>query len=178
MMKERADNPTGEDSADVSSSSIFWPTPEERCRILETFIRTFLPATPGRRKNVPNEIHYLCTTLSRIMLQNFGFRVGVDDLLPTLARLHYAVYNGETTWNYGQECLNSDAAPDMLALTPPEPVVGKNKYLHVNVNPRVVRTLRLTTIPLPPNTKGRKCEEVEQLNRRICALREQLQQGG
>lgn len=48
------------------------------------------------------------------------------------------------------------------------------EYLHVNVNPHVVRALRLTTIPLPPNTNEQKRKTVEELHRRITDMRRQL----
>lgn len=150
----------------------------ECAQILETFILTFLPALPNRHRNVANEVHHVCTTLSRVMLQHFGFRVGLDDLLRTFGRLRYDVFSRDATWDFKRESLRPDALPDLFAPVAPVPAEGRAGYLHVNVNPHVVRALRLTTIPLPPNTNAGKREEIARLCRRIDALRGQMSQGG
>lgn len=161
---------------------------QKRQKVLEDFILAFLPAVPSRHRNLANEVHHVATTLSRVMLQHFGFRVGLEELLQTFARLRYCIFSRNGTWDPKKRKLCSDSPPDLFgpltdgndgyATTPAGNRAKRDtettEYLHVNVNPHVVRALRLTTIPLPPNTNEQKRKTVEELHRRITDMRRQL----
>lgn len=158
---------------------------KERLRLLETFIRTFLPAVPSRHRNLANEVHHVSTTLRRVMLQQFGIRVGADECINTFVRLHYCIFNRYGVWDVKKQQLYADMPRDLFGEGEPKPMPAstgtaegtmsrrrrKDDLLHVNVNPHVVRALRLTTIPLPANTNADKREAIEQLQRQIAGLR-------
>lgn len=158
---------------------------KERLRLLETFIRTFLPAVPSRHRNLANEVHHVSTTLRRVLLQQFGIRVSADECINTFVRLHYCIFNRYGVWDVKKQQLYADMPRDLFGDVEPETMPAstgtaegtmsrrrrKDDLLHVNVNPHVVRALRLTTIPLPANTNADKREAIEQLQRQIAGLR-------
>lgn len=187
QMKVRSEAPGAEETREKKGSDAPQAGMEEkeRLRLLETFIRTFLPAVPSRHRNLANEVHHVSTTLRRVMLQQFGIRVSADECINTFARLHYCIFNRYGVWDVKKQQLYADMPRDLFGDVEPETMPAstgtaegtmsrrrkKDDLLHVNVNPHVVRALRLTTIPLPANTNADKREAIEQLQRQIAGLR-------
>lgn len=175
---EEAREKTGSDAPQAGMEK------EERLRLLETFIRTFLPAVPSRHRNLANEVHHVSTTLRRVLLQQFGIRVSADECMDTFVRLHYCVFNRYGVWDVKKQQLYADMPRDLFGEVAADPVPAssgtaenkglrrrrKDDLLHVNVDPHVVRALRLTTIPLPANTNADKREAIERLRSRIAGL--------
>lgn len=187
QMKVRSEAPGAEETREKKGSDAPQAGMEEkeRLRLLETFIRTFLPAVPSRHRNLANEVHHVSTTLRRVMLQQFGIRVSADECINTFVRLHYCIFNRYGVWDVKKQQLYADMPRDLFGDVEPETMPAstgtaegtmsrrrrKDDLLHVNVNPHVVRALRLTTIPLPANTNADKREAIEQLQRQIAGLR-------
>ncbi|MBQ8277946.1 MAG: hypothetical protein IJY00_05825 [Bacteroidaceae bacterium] len=187
QMKVTSEAPGAEETIEKTGSDAPQAGMEEkeRLRLLETFIRTFLPAVPSRHRNLANEVHHVSTTLRRVMLQQFGIRVGADECINTFVRLHYCIFNRYGVWDVKKQQLYADMPRDLFGDVEPETMPAstgtaegtmsrrrrKDDLLHVNVNPHVVRALRLTTIPLPANTNADKREAIEQLQRQIAGLR-------
>lgn len=51
---------------------------EAQMRLLRRFIATFLPPQDKFHRNLANEINYVTTTLNRVLLHHFGFRVNKE----------------------------------------------------------------------------------------------------
>ena len=71
--------------------------------------------------------------------------------------LDYSMLEKIYDCSYKGKCMNGEAYP--------------SKYLYVDVNPVLVKNLRLTTKTLPQNTSPEKIEEIEKLKKRIEAFK-------
>ncbi len=148
-----------------------WAIQEKRL-ILNRFIRTLLPPLTRRHRNMANEVNYIATTMTRLMLQNFGFRVTREDVISTIRSSGYAFFTKEGPWNPTKNCI---VRTQMSSLFPGfntesevhSPSGNGADYVYVNMDGQDVRMLRSLTLPAPSNISKEKMAQREEMALRL-----------
>lgn len=147
---------------------------EARQALLNRFVGVFLPPQGKRHRNMANEISYVSTTLSRIMLQHFGFRVDQAMVLEALRLGGCALFTKYGRWSsrHGRVVLTLEQdffeVADQLGKTPPADV----GFIYVDISAADMRALRSTTIPVPANTSEEKRRRIGEMAVRLARWKE------
>lgn len=154
------------------------PTPRQQLA-LQRLLALLLPPLPKLHRCLANEVNYLTTTISRITLQRLDFRVERAQMVETLKTMGYVFFvKGET-----------NARPPVKPLTPLELAVYERDgaltgddigsteeevFVYVNVDGKVARALRCTTIPTPQNMSLQKLALRQDLEQKLEALAQEI----
>ena len=130
---------------------------DKQKEILQNFILEFLPKKGNNRKYSTNEIDYVTQAIEWVCMKYLGFRPTDKEVFEAFNMLGYSMLEKIYDCSYKGKCMNGEAYP--------------SKYLYVDVNPVLVKNLRLTTKTLPQNTSPEKIEEIEKLKKRIEAFK-------
>lgn len=147
---------------------------QRRSEIVAALLREFVPKREGFHRNAGNEFNYICTTLSRIVLQHFGFRLTPSEVRSALLAAGYQLFCKGGVWSAEQERLVPLRRPTLF-----HPDAHAKDFCptrcHVAADGHCVRALRLTTIPLPRNTAAQKRAQLSQLTARLHTFSARLQ---
>lgn len=157
----------------MNTQELFFPTTNlEQPQVVERFLAEVLPPLPKLHRCLANEVNYLSTTISRVMLQRFGFRVEKDELIRSLRKMGYVFFVK----------IETNRRPPVQALTPLElsifikagelhgediGIQDEEVFVYVNVNGKVVRALRCMTIPTPQNMSADKLALQKTVNEKV-----------
>lgn len=111
------------------------------------------PQTPICHCNLCNEVNYVVTTFNRITLKSYGFT------LPRNAAILSLYASGYKFFQRRGKLRGVAKQDDVSAALPPK------NYVYVNMDGDVLRSLRLLTIPTPPNTSLEKLEKLKEIER-------------
>lgn len=166
-------------SNDMCPSSVHSPAGADRDRrvsILKGFLQRFLPPVEGRHRNAANECRYVCTTLSRVMLQWLDLRVSPGEVMEALLTTSHTFFTRD---GYCRPDGSPMAAPQQRDLfgeiimdSLPQP--SAEERIHTGLSGGTVRLLRLTTIPLPDGTSDEKTQQIEELRHRLSLWRDRV----
>lgn len=152
-------------------------TPEAQELLTDRFVRTLLPPLKGRHRCMANEVNYLGTTVSRVMLQTFGFRVEKTALVTMLARAGYAFFTKTGACDPHSRRVVKTGMKSLFDETEhtEEKATGEAQgggFVYVNVDGKVARALRCLTIPTPPNMSAAKLALQAEVKARVERFRD------
>ena len=135
-------------------------TNEDRhIRQFQRLALSLVPPLERCHRNLCNEVNYVVTTLNLISLQHFDFKLSRQAAILALYDCGYIFFKRRGNWRGTIE--NGD--PDERPLPP-------NLYVYLNMNGDLVRSLRLLTIPVPPNTSADKLAKLENMRTALSAF--------
>lgn len=135
-------------------------TNEDRhIRQFQRLALSLVPPLERCHRNLCNEVNYVVTTLNLISLQHFDFKLSRQAAILSLYDCGYIFFKRRGNWRGTIE--NGD--PDERPLPP-------NLYVYLNMNGDLVRSLRLLTIPVPPNTSADKLAKLENMRTALSAF--------
>ena len=143
---------------------------EAQMRLLRRFIAPFLPPQDKFHRNLANEINYVTTTLNRVLLHHFGFRVNKEMVTEALQDNKCILFTKNDQANnrkYQRRIVPSEQNFLGTLFSTEKTDVQETVYVHADIDAGTVRTLRLTTIPIPENTAPDKRLQVKELLHRL-----------
>ncbi|MDO4930064.1 MAG: hypothetical protein Q4E59_02910 [Bacteroidales bacterium] len=145
-------------------------SPVARDKVVALLLKTLLPPVDNRHRNMANEVNYLSTTMNRLLLQQFGFRIEFQTLMDLLRNAGYVFFTRDGLCDPNKRRLKPIKSPTLFPdeVEMAEPTQGRGgTFVYVNLSGKVVRTLRCLTIPLPPNMSADKLELLNDVKARL-----------
>lgn len=135
-------------------------TNEDRhIRQFQRLALSLVPPLERCHRNLCNEVNYVVTTLNLITLQHFDFKLSKQATILSLYDCGYIFFKRRGNWRGTVQNGDPEARP-----LPP------NLYVYLNMNGDLVRSLRLLTIPVPPNTSADKLAKLENMRTALSAF--------
>ena len=142
--------------------------------LLRRFVGVFLPPRGKRHRNMANELTYVTTTLSRVMLRYFGFRADRAMVLEALRRNGCVLFTKYGRWSetHGRVLLTLEQDFFEVADRLGKPQTDDAEFIYVDISSADMRALRSCTIPIPSNTGEEKRRQREEMEGRLRRWRE------
>lgn len=121
--------------------------------LFQRMVGALSPQMPLCHCNLCNEINYVVTTFNRIALRCYGFTLPRNIAILSLYASGYKFFQRRGKFR-GVARQN-----DVSTALPPK------NYVYVNMDGDIMRSLRLLTIPTPPNTSLEKLEKLKEVER-------------
>ena len=135
-------------------------TNEDRhIRQFQRLALSLVPPLERCHRNLCNEVNYVVTTLNLISMQHFDFKLSRQAAILALYDCGYIFFKRRGNWRGTIE--NGD--PEERPLPP-------NLYVYLNMDGDKLRSLRLLTIPVPPNTSADKLAKLENMRTALSAF--------
>lgn len=126
-----------------------------------------VPPLEKEHRNLCNEMNYVVTTLNRISLRYLNFTLPKQTSILALYACGYSFFKRAGNWRGTSDSDVPNARP-----------VPPNIYVYVNMDGDLLRTLRLLTIPVPPNTSEEKLRKIEEVRASLMHFLEKEKAGG
>lgn len=147
---------------------------EHQVFVLESFIKHFLPKRGNKRKHSGNELDYVTKIIDRIIKQNFGFNLTYSNVLNAFIKLDYVIFHKNGEWDPDTKRYN----PSVTGYTTrggDAYSTSEVMYIYIDIDPKILRELKLATLGLPPNAGEPKIILKQQQQERINSFKKVVQ---
>ncbi|MCH7410190.1 hypothetical protein MM239_12350 [Belliella sp. DSM 111904] len=136
-------------------------------QILKSFIEHFLPIRGNERKNSGNEIDYISSTLELVFKKYFDFNVNDVDVLEIFEDLNYKIFTKNGKWDSENKLIKPTSGQNLIKQSKKAYQNYDVAYIYIDIEPKTVRTLKLTVKELPENTSPSKANDVIEMTNKI-----------
>lgn len=159
---------------------------DRKRKVVVHFLRTLLPPTGSLHRNASNELNYVSTTISRVMLQHMGFRVDFHTLCEALEETGHIFFRKEgrcrvdgsmPTTHLPSQLFSEEGTAETAtpALSTPSAATEPSPRVHTDL-PSTIKLLRLTTIPTPSGTSPEKALLLQQTQESLARWKQKWQE--